>query len=384
MLLCEADAKALLRDHGLAVPKGRVLGDDEAPPDAAAVVKAQMLAGGRGKAGLVRLADAEGIAAAVTAVREGLAERGLPPILLIEEPLAIEAEFYLAVRVDGRTQSPCLLFSPAGGIAVESAPDRLATQPLDPAEPVLPHRLIPFLRQAGAPAARLGALARLAADLARVFQAEEADLVEINPVAAVAGGRLVLADAKVSLDDNAAFRHRGRRFALSERIAAAERSPLEARADAAGFTLVEMPGDVALVTAGAGLGMMMVDLRADTGFRAAPFIDNAISNLGDTTEARLALAFDLAERPEIKAILFYVTLTSRSLKDRVEALLAFLDRAPPPKPLFIGLNASHVAEQEMTTAEARTLLTARGYEAASDPRELVERLRAAIAPPPSI
>lgn len=375
MLLCEADGKDLLRRHGIAVPRGRVLhaGDAAAPAAKPVVVKAQTLTGGRGKAGLVKLAAPDALAATVADIRARMEAANLPPAVLVEETLEIEREFYLAVRVDPMRQQPCLLFSAAGGMEVEDAADRLAVLPIAPG-PAWPHQLIAFLRDAGAPAAWLGALSRLAADVVRTFLAEDAELIEINPVAALAGGRVIAADAKVGLDDNAGFRH-ARAFPLSAAIAEAERSPLEREAARQGFTLVEMPGDVVLITAGAGLGMMMVDLLADSGYRAATFTDNSVTNRADTTEERLTLGFELARRPQIRAIIFYVTLTSRSLKPRIDALIAFLERVPPPKPLIVAVSATHVAELEMSAAEARTQLAARGHATAAEPREVIARLR---------
>ena len=232
----------------------------------------------------------------------------------------------------------------------------------------------PSLPRQALPPASLNRLARLASDLYRMMLAEDAELIEINPLVVTADGKLVAADAKIELDDSAMFRHPTRTFPWSQQLEAAAQSPLEREAVRDGFTFVDMPGDVAMLTAGAGLGMMMIDLLADAGFRPACFFDNAATSRRDTTDERLRLAFKRAEASDVRAILFYQTLATRDLKPRIDALLGMLDADPPPKPLYFGLSASYVAERNMTAATARSLMEQRGYPAESDPAALVARM----------
>ena len=148
-------------------------------------------------------------------------------------------------------------------------------------------------------------------------------------------------------------------------------TPLERRARDLGFQLVEMEGDVALVTAGAGLGMMMMDLLADHSLRAACFMDNLRGAPDETMTERLAVARRIAQRPRVKAIVFQTVLASRSLAERVEALTAFIAAEPLPKPLFVGIAAGHAATRKMTTEEAVARLGAAGIAAFTDPVALV-------------
>ena len=161
-------------------------------------------------------------------------------------------------------------------------------------------------------------------------------------------------------------------------------TPLEREARDLGFHLVEIDGDVALVTAGAGLGMMMMDLLADHGLRAACFMDNLRGAPDETMSERLQIARKIAERPGVKAIVFQTVLASRSLAERVEALLAWLAAEPLPKPLFVGIAAGHAAARKMSAEEAVAKLGAAGIRAFTDPIALVRAAAAALgakAPP---
>jgi succinyl-CoA synthetase beta subunit len=383
MRLIEAEGKVLLARHGIAVPRSAMMAGDEPPASAedwnGAVLKAQVLEGGRGRRGLVRpvrLADA---AAARTAMGSilgpGLEEVGF----LLEEAVAPVREMFLALRVDGTHQGIELLFSASGGVDVEEgdAPVRLV---LDPGGLQLAEQVHAALKVV-LPPALSARVAREAVRLLRVMEVEDLTLLEINPLAELAGGRLVALDAKMVRDDAAAGRHDVAATRASNALEAASLSPLERRAQLAGFTLVEMPGDVALVSAGAGLGMFLTDLLADHGLSAASFMDNARGGPAETTEARLEAAFDLAERPGIKAILFYATLASRPMGERIETLLSFLARRPAPRPLYVGFAAAPSASRGFDAAAAGDRLRAAGVAMLhDDPLTLVRAIAADFRP----
>jgi succinyl-CoA synthetase beta subunit len=375
MRLTEADGKALLHRHGIAVPRGVLLAPGAPPPAEIAAwpeawLKAQVLEGGRGKRGLVRRVTPDTLESA----RSAIAAAAGPVALLLEEPVAIEREVYLALRVDGTRQTQELLFAADGGIEIEHA-GALRRMPVEADAPDMAERIFAAIADALPPqvAARV---ARLAARLARVAVAEDLLLLEINPLAVTAKG-LIACDARLIRDPVAASRHDTP--AMSAALEAAALTPLERRARADGYALVEMPGDVALVSSGAGLGMFLMDLLADHGLRAACFMDNIHGGPADTTEARLAAAFEIAARPGVKAILFYTTLASRPLADRIEALLAFLARQPAPKPLFVGFAAAPSASRGFDLAAARDRLRAAGIATLhDDPRALVRAAAEAV------
>ena len=383
MRLAETDGKALLRRHGLAVPRSVLLGSDdsaagdEAPAEATQwagyVLKAQVLEGGRGKRGLVRrLAGLAELADTRRRISAALDDPEAP--LLLEEAIEIAREIYVAVRIDGTRQGLELLVASEGGEEVERtqsliripvAPDVTAAALYPDLAKLFPHDL----------AARL---ARYAARLPEIASREDLELLEINPLALTSDGRLIACDAKIIRDDNAGFRHDAQEFPLSRGLAERAMTELERKARDLGFHLVEIDGDVALVTAGAGLGMMMMDLLADHGLTAACFMDNMRGAPDETMAERLTIARAIAERPQVKAIVFQTVLASRSLAERIEALLAWIEAKSLPKPLFVGIAAGHAATRKMSAEEAVAKLGAAGIAAFTDPIAMVRAVAQAV------
>lgn len=373
MRLTEHDGKGVLRRHGIAVPQGRLLREAPGPVEHG-ILKAQILEGGRGQRGLVRRSSAGEAPAVAAAIRAALGDMAAP--LLLEEALPLAREIYLALRIDGTAQCIELLCAPQGGMAVEQSPHLLRCG-IEPEAPGALETLFATLRGGFAPdlAARL---ARLALRLARILRDEDLDLLEVNPLGLLPDGRLVACDAKLVRDDAAGFRQAAP--ALSAALEEAALTPLERRARAEGFQLVELPGGtVAMITAGAGLGMLMLDLLADAGCPAACFMDNANGGPAETMPERLALAFEIARREEVKAVMFFTTLASRGLRGRVEALAAALRAHPPTKPFLAGIAAGHAALRGYPLDQARADLASVGVTALHDnPHDLVRAVAAAV------
>jgi succinyl-CoA synthetase beta subunit len=380
MRLTEFDGKALLRRHGLAVPHGALLGAGQAMPAQAGqwtghVLKAQVLEGGRGRRGLVRKLSE--LTALEATRREIAGTLGDPAAaLLLEEAVAIAREIYLAVRIDGTRQAMELLVAPEGGEDVERSA-ALVRIPLDPVAPVAASDLFAALAKIF-PRDVAVRLARYAARLPEIARREDLELLEINPLALTQDGRLVACDAKIVRDDAADFRHDETEFPLSRSLDERAMTPLEREARDLGFQLVEMDGNVALVTAGAGLGMMMIDLLADHGLSAACFMDNLRGAPDETMAERLSVARKIAQRPQVKAIVFQTVLASRSLAERIEALLAWIEKEPLPKPIFVGIAAGHAAARKMSAEQAVAKLGAVGIAAFTDPVTMVRAVAAAV------
>jgi succinyl-CoA synthetase beta subunit len=379
MRLAEYDGKALLRRHGIAVPRGVLVHAGESPPDAVAdwpgfVLKAQLLEGGRGKRGLVRVFDTlDGFRDARRLILPALEDANIP--LLLEEAVPIAREIFVAVRIDGSAQRLELLIAPEGGENVE-ATAKLARIPIAPDAPTTPEIIFAALGKLF-PADLAARLARYAARLPDIAHQEDLELLEINPLALTEDGRLIACDAKIVRDAAADFRHDPSEFAISRTLAEHAMTKLEREAQALGFQLVETDGDVVLVTSGAGLGMMMMDLIGDHGMRAASFMDNLRGAPDETMTERLKIARALAARPNIKAIIFQTTLASRSLAERIEALTTWLAAEPLPKPLFVGIAAGHAAARKMSAEQAVERLRAVGVSAFTDPVALVKAAAAA-------
>jgi succinyl-CoA synthetase beta subunit len=384
MRLAEVEGKALLRRHGLAVPQSLLLPAGEDVPASAAnwpgfVLKAQILEGGRGKRGLVRrFAAADDIRNARRLILANLEDADTP--LLLEEAVPIAREIFVAVRVDSTRQALEILIAPQGGENVEQLA-KLVRIPVASSAPTTPEPIYTAIAKLFPPdlAARL---ARYAARLPEIARQEDLELLEINPLALTVDGNLVACDAKIVRDDSADFRHASFRhdaeFPISRALAERALTPLERSARDLGFQLVETPGDVVLVTSGAGLAMMMMDLLADHGFRAASFMDNLRGAPDETMTERLQIARTLAVRPHIKAIVFQTVIASRSLAERIEALVAWITAEPLPKPLFVGLAAGHAATRKMSAEDAIERLRALGVAAFTDPVALVKALSQAI------
>ncbi len=381
MRLAEYDGKVLLRRHGLAVPRGVLVHTGESFPEQAAqwrgfLLKAQILEGGRGKRGLVRRFDTPSEFRDVRRlILPGLEDADTP--LLLEEAVSIAQEIFVAVRINGSAQQLEMLLAPEGGEDVETTA-KLVRIPIESDAPTTPEKIFSVVGKLFAPdlAARV---ARYAARLPQIARQEDLELLEINPLALAKDGALIACDAKIVRDDAADFRHDVREFALSRTLAERSLSKLEREARALGFQLVETEGDVVLVTSGAGLGMMMMDLIGDHGMRAASFMDNLRGAPDETMTERLKIARAMAERPAIKAIIFQTTLASRSLAERIDALTAWLAAEPLPKPLFVGIAAGHAATRKMTAEQAVEKLQAAGVSAFTDPIALVQAAATAIA-----
>jgi len=378
--LIEHDGKALLAAAGMAIPQGMLIEASETmyvAPWPVAMVKAQLLAGGRGKRGLVVRAEGANVAAAINTMTAALAPSLLP--LLVEEALPIEAEYYMALRIDDLRQCVSLLLSAEGGIDIENASAAVHSLSIDPRRGLFAQDVLPVAEAAGIPPRQRGAVARFASDLFRLFTRADATLIEINPLGLVTGRGLVALDAKVVLDDAAAFRHPARHALRSAAIERAGSPPREGEAASQGFTFVELSGQVALLTGGAGLGMAILDLLGDAGLHAANFVDAPGGGGAEGFIRRGRMVFDLAaENSAVKAIGMYQTLGASSLGGTVNGLLALLAEYPPPKPLVVGFAAAGAAEREMTTAQAAQLVAEHGYVAVTELRDFVDALRRTV------
>lgn len=285
MDLFEYQAKELFARYGVAVPEGRLATSAEQAHAIAAelggpvVVKAQVKVGGRGKAGGVRLAaDALEAAEHARAIL-GMDIKGhLVRAVLVERAGDIDSEFYASFLTDRSRRSYLAMCSVEGGVEIEEVaatrPEALARVGLDPLRGLDAAGARAIAEQGGLPEPVLAAAAELLARLYRVFREGDATLVEVNPLVLTGAGELVALDAKVSLDDNARYRHPE----YEAYVDPAAVDPLEAAARAKHLNYVKLDGSVGIIGNGAGLVMSTLDVVTYAGeefggVRPANFLD---------------------------------------------------------------------------------------------------------------
>jgi succinyl-CoA synthetase beta subunit len=314
----EADAKSLLLAQGLPVPAWQVARTPAEARAAAAsiltaggdkvVIKAQVLVGGRGKAGGVKLAGSQDEAERVAAAILGMEIKGITVRkVLVAEAADIVREYYLSAVVDRAARRILLMGSAQGGVEIEQVaaehPDAIVTVHADPAMGLLDHqaRRLAFAMDLGR---HWKAGAAIARGLVRTMQANDADLVEINPLAIIrdSGGdgeaaeRLVCLDAKITLDDSALPRHPQ----LESLRDPDEEDPADRAARQAGISFIKLDGTIGCMVNGAGLAMTTMDLVKRAGGEPANFLD--IGGGARAEKVTAAMSLILAD-PKVDAIL---------------------------------------------------------------------------------
>ena len=350
----EHAAKPLLRAAGLAVPRGRRAGSAAEAREAAAriagpvMVKAQVPAGKRGKAGGIRAADTAEEAAGAAEAILGMDIAGYRvESVLVEERAAIGAEYYAAVLNDAASKGPLVVFSSEGGMDVEEVaatmPGRLRQAPVDIARGL-------DLETARAMLDGLGLgddetpVAEALAALYRAYRDNDAELLEINPLARLADGRLVALDCKFTLDDSA----RGRRAALAEQGTPERLTGLEARAEALGLKYIDLDGDIGVLANGAGLTMTTMDVIARHGGQPANFLEIG----GDAyTKARPALELVL-DNPRVKCLVVNFCGAFARTDVMTGGVLDAWEALAPALPVFFSVHGTG-------SAEARSMLRER-------------------------
>ncbi len=317
MKIHEYQAKQLLSKFGVRVPRGEVASNPYEVYDIASglggsvVVKAQIHAGGRGKAGGIRVASTPAEAEAVAAAMFGevLVTRQTGPkgqtvrCVLVEESLPIRKEYYLGIIVDRKAQLPVVMASPSGGVDIEEVatktPHLIFREYVDPGLSLRPFMLRKLAYKLGLTGDLLAPATSTIAALYRAFEEVDASLVEINPLLLTEAGELVALDAKLDFDDNALYRHRE---LLSLRDFNQEEA-LEIEASRHGIHYIRLDGNIGCMVNGAGLSMATMDLIKLSGGNPANFLDIG----GGATVSQVCNAFKiLLGDPNVKAVLINI------------------------------------------------------------------------------
>jgi succinyl-CoA synthetase beta subunit len=344
MDLYEHQGKELLARYGIPVSEGRVaLTPAEARAAAeelggAVVVKAQVLTGGRGKAGGVKLAanpdEAERLAGDIL----GLDIRGhIVRRLWIERASDIEREYYLSITFDRGAKRPLLMLTTEGGVEIEQIaverPEALARLHLDPLGGYHPWVGRQLAFAAKIPPAEHAQIAQILEAAYRCFRGEDAMLVEINPLIVTPDGTLRALDAKVTIDDNALYKHPD--IAAMRDVAAAD--PQEQMARERGVTYVKLDGEVGILGNGAGLVMSTLDVVAQAGGRAANFLD--VGGGAQAEEIVSALEVILSDT-KVRSILFNIFGGITRCDEVARGILAALDRLDVNVPIVVRLDGT--------------------------------------------
>ncbi len=311
----EYQAKALLRDYGVAVPPGRVATTAAEAEDAAraldadlVVVKAQVHAGGRGKAGGIKLArspdEAKRLAGEILGMtlrsHQTGAEGRLVRKVYVESGSDIDREFYLGIVPDRATETLAVVASTEGGVEIEEvaaeSPEKIRTIFVDPNLGLQSYQIRQIGFELGLDGSQVQRLDTIVGGLYRLFVEKDASLAEINPLVVTKQGDLIALDAKLNFDDNALYRHPE----IAELRDPDEEDPRERAANEIDLAYVGLEGDIGCMVNGAGLAMATLDMIQVCGGSPANFLDAG----GGADKDKVKEAFKLILRdPGVKAIL---------------------------------------------------------------------------------
>jgi len=379
MKIHEYQAKQLLAEYGVPVPRGR---PTDSPSEARriteelgvpVVVKAQVHAGGRGKGGGIKPADtpqqAEEAAASIIGMtlvtpQTGPAGRRVKTVL-VEEQVRAERELYLGIIIDSAAARPLMMASSAGGMEIEEvaarSPELIERAGIDPATGLMPYQARELAFALDLTGDLLRPAMKMMSSLYAAFAAKDCSLAEINPLIVTNGARLLALDAKMSFDDNALFRHPDI-TALRDRD---EEEPLEVRAQELGINnYVKLTGNIGCVVNGAGLAMATMDAIKQVGGDPANFLD--IGTVNDV--ARVVNAFQiLTTDPQVKAILINIFGGMARVDVIAQGVVEAQKQMPIAVPVVVRLAGTNVEEGEgILSAAGLPLIRAAGLGEAAE------------------
>ncbi len=369
MDLFEYQAKELFAEYGVPIPDGKVASTASEAREIAAgyaaqgkpvvVIKAQVKTGGRGKAGGVKLADNADEAQEKAGKILGMDIKGhTVHTVLVAADTDIAQEYYLSFLLDRSDRTFLSMCSVEGGVEIEEVartkPEALARIAVDPLTGVDHAKALEIVRAGGLPEEAREGAAALAERLWAVFTDEDATLVEVNPLVYTGDGRVIALDAKVTLDDNAAFRHDWDQFADPSAA-----DPLEARAKAKHLNYVKLDGQVGIIGNGAGLVMSTLDVVAYAGeqfggVRPANFLDIG----GGASAEVMANGLDIVlSDPSVRSVLVNVfggiTSCDAVANGIVSAIGMLAEQGEPVRhPIVVRLDGNNAAEGRRILDEA--------------------------------
>jgi succinyl-CoA synthetase beta subunit len=315
MKIHEYQARQILADHGIPVPQAEVVRSPDEAADAfkkigqpMAVVKAQVYAGGRGKAGFVKLVhsadearDAAKFMLTHRMVSVQTGPEGVPvSVLLVAPGVDIAKEFYLGITVDRTKNTATMIASAEGGVEIEEvakkSPEKVLKEPLHPMLGLQGYQARDLAYKLGFKDKMAGEAAKLMMNLSKAFSKTDASLAEINPLVITKDGKLLAIDAKFNFDDNALFRHNDI-VAMEDE---SQEAPLDVRAKKANLNYIALDGKIGCLVNGAGLAMATMDIIKLYGSSPANFLDVGGSV---TAEGAIEAFRIILSDPNVKGIL---------------------------------------------------------------------------------
>ncbi len=354
-------AKGILAQYGIPIAPGQLVESPDAAAEAVrdlgpVALKAQVLVGGRGKAGGIQFAQTPQEGAHVAQHMLGMLLKGYRvEKLYAEQKLPIEKELYISVTTDRNAKKPLVMASSAGGVEIEDvSDDQIVKRHVDPAIGVLPYFGREMAQALGLHDVVFKEFSELVVKLYRIYREKDAELVEINPLAVV-DGHLIAADARLNIDDSALYRHQ-------DVARVDEGSDLEQKVHEIGLAYVELDGDIAVMANGAGMAMATLDAIQYFGGRPANFLDAG----GGASVEPTAEALGVLVTMKPKAILVNIFGGITRCDDVAQAILQVRNTVGIPVPLVVRLVGTN-------EKEGVALLNEAGIQAYSDMAEAAER-----------
>ena len=361
MKLHEYQSKLLFAKNGIPIPRGRVAATAREARDIATelggrvVVKSQVLVGGRGKAGGIKLArspeEAEDLATKILS----MTIKDLPVRkVLVDEAADIKKEIYFAITNDRAARRPVLIASAEGGIEIEEVartdPAKIVREHIDPLLGLRDYQIRNVALAIELPRGQWRAFETVARGLYATYQSCDASLAEINPLVITGDGRLVALDGKIVLDDNALYRHHD----LAEMRDLDEESVQETEARKYGLSYVKLDGEIGCMVNGAGLAMGTMDIVQLFGGSPANFLDIGGGAQADKVTAAFRI---ILSDPKVKAVLVNIFGGITRCDEVARGIIAAMQEQPRSVPMVVRLVGTNEAEGRQILAEAN-LMTA--------------------------
>ncbi len=368
MRLHEYQSKSLFAKYGIPIPKGRIASSATEAKQISeelggkVIIKSQVLVGGRGKAGGIRLAktnkEAEDYATEILAMKV----KGIPVRkVLVDEAVSISEEIYLSIANDRNSQKPLLMASSAGGVDIEETasktPEKIVKRTIDPLIGLRDYQLRDIASSIDLDRKYWKTFGEIITALWRMYVECDASIVEINPLVITAEEKLVALDAKVVLDDNAIFRHPD----LAEMRDLDEEAPAEVEGRKFGVVFIKLDGNIGCLVNGAGLAMATMDIIEILGGKPANFLD--IGGGASSEKVAAALRIILSDS-NVKAILINVFGGITRCDEVAKGILGAMHQIKPNIPIIVRLVGTN-QEEGKKILEGTPLISADSlYEAA--------------------